>query len=144
MSINTVAEKQLFSQLIQTHPPFNQENQDTDWMKTVILWNGNHAKGNEDEYFFKEKWDWEILSEVVLSLTKSGEHPGLMEAYNESVQALKEFRDLHMVIVVLYIVGPVKRARERERERVAVVGDSGKEGEGTRRRPLKGLTLSIF
>jgi indoleamine 2,3-dioxygenase len=61
-----------------------------------------------------------------------------MEAYNESVQALKEFRDLHMVIVVLYIVGPVKRAREREQERVAVVGDGGKEGEGTRRRPLKG------
>lgn len=69
------------------------------------------------------------LREVVLSLTKSGEHPGLIEAYNESVRALKEFRDLHMVIVALYIVGPAKRARERE---------GGEEGEGTRRRPLKG------
>jgi hypothetical protein len=37
MSIHTVAEKQLFSQLMQTHPPFNQKNQDTDWIKTVIL-----------------------------------------------------------------------------------------------------------
>jgi hypothetical protein len=53
MSMHTVAEKQLFSQLMQTHPPFNQENQDTDWIKTVILWNGNHAKGNEDDLFFK-------------------------------------------------------------------------------------------
>jgi indoleamine 2,3-dioxygenase len=78
------------------------------------------------------------LREVVLSLTKSGEHPGLMEAYNESVRALKEFRDLHMVIVALYIVGPAKRARERERERAAAVGEGGGEGEGTRRRPLKG------
>jgi len=77
------------------------------------------------------------LREVVLSLTKSGEHPGLMEAYNESVRALKEFRDLHMVIVALYIVGPAKRARERERERAAA-GEGGEEGEGTRRRPLKG------
>ncbi|KIK05747.1 hypothetical protein K443DRAFT_90550 [Laccaria amethystina LaAM-08-1] len=72
------------------------------------------------------------LHDVVLSLTKSGEHPGLMEAYNESVRALKEFKDLHMVIVALYIVRPAKRARERERERAAL----GKEG--TRRRPLKG------
>jgi hypothetical protein len=48
MSIHTVAGKQLFSQLMQKHPPFNQENQDT-----VILWNGNHAKGNENDFFFK-------------------------------------------------------------------------------------------
>ena len=80
------------------------------------------------------------LREVVLSLTKSGEHPGLTEAYNESVRALKEFRDLHMVIVALYIVGPAKRARERERAREATVGEGVEEGEGEdiRRRPLKG------
>lgn len=36
-----------------------------------------------------------------------------MEAYNESVQALKEFRDSHMIIVALYIIGPAKKMRER-------------------------------
>jgi hypothetical protein len=50
MSIYTVAEKQLFSQLMQKHPPFNQENQDTDWKKAVIVWNGNHVKENENDF----------------------------------------------------------------------------------------------
>lgn len=40
-------------------------------------------------------------------------NPALSEAYNESVQALKEFRDSHMIIVALYIIGPAKKARER-------------------------------
>jgi indoleamine 2,3-dioxygenase len=34
---------------------------------------------------------------------------GLMEAYNSSVLALKEFRDAHMIIVTLYVVGPSRR-----------------------------------
>ena len=28
---------------------FNQENQDPDWKKVVIVWNANHAKRNENE-----------------------------------------------------------------------------------------------
>ena len=32
-------------------PAFNQENQDPDWKKVVIVWNGNHAKRNENEFF---------------------------------------------------------------------------------------------
>lgn len=40
-------------------------------------------------------------------------NPALLAAYNESVQALKEFRDSHMIIVALYIIGPAKKARER-------------------------------
>jgi len=46
MSIHTVAEKQLFSNLIHEHPAFNQKNQDP-----VIVWNGNHAKANENDFF---------------------------------------------------------------------------------------------
>lgn len=37
--------------------------------------------------------------------------PALLDAYNAAVQSLKEFRDAHMVIVTLYILGPAKRAR---------------------------------
>ena len=35
------------------YPAFNQENQDPDWKKAVIVWNSNHAKGNESEFFYK-------------------------------------------------------------------------------------------
>ena len=34
-------------------PAFNQENQDPDWKKVVVVWNGNHAKRNENEIFAK-------------------------------------------------------------------------------------------
>ena len=34
-------------------PAFNQENQDPDWKKVVIVWNGNLAKRNENEIFSK-------------------------------------------------------------------------------------------
>ncbi|KAL0576844.1 hypothetical protein V5O48_005141 [Marasmius crinis-equi] len=37
----------------------------------------------------------------------------LLEAYNRAVVALKEFRDKHIVIVSLYIVGPARRAASR-------------------------------
>ncbi|KAL0576842.1 hypothetical protein V5O48_005139 [Marasmius crinis-equi] len=37
----------------------------------------------------------------------------LKDAYNASVNALKEFRDGHMIIAALYIVGPARRARNR-------------------------------
>ncbi|KAF8343600.1 tryptophan 2,3-dioxygenase [Amanita rubescens] len=51
--------------------------------------------------------------------------PGeLVEAYNGAVKALKEFRDAHMIIVALYIVGPARRA-QREAERSRLVGTGG-------------------
>ena len=34
-------------------PAFNQENQAPDWKKVVIVWNGSHAKRNENENFSK-------------------------------------------------------------------------------------------
>ena len=53
MAIHTIAEKQLFSKLMQEHSAFNQDNQDPDWKNAVIVWNGNHAKGNENDIFYK-------------------------------------------------------------------------------------------
>ncbi|KAG7092997.1 hypothetical protein E1B28_009296 [Marasmius oreades] len=41
----------------------------------------------------------------------------LLKAFNEAVLALKEFRDAHMIIVTLYIIGPSKRANTLEREK---------------------------
>ncbi|KDR68496.1 hypothetical protein GALMADRAFT_256718 [Galerina marginata CBS 339.88] len=39
------------------------------------------------------------------------EGSALLEAYNAAVMALKEFRDSHMIIVALYIIGPARHAR---------------------------------
>ena len=41
---------------------------------------------------------------------KSNSDHGLVEAYNRAVLALKEFRDAHMIIATLYILGPARRA----------------------------------
>ena len=53
MSIHTVSEKQLFSKFMHEHPAYNEENQDPDWKKAVIVWNDNHTKENENEIFYK-------------------------------------------------------------------------------------------
>ena len=36
---------------MQEHSAFNQENQAPDWKDIVVVWNGNHAKGNENVIF---------------------------------------------------------------------------------------------
>ena len=36
----------------------------------------------------------------------------LVDAYNEAVKALKEFRDARMMTVTLYIISPAARARK--------------------------------
>ncbi|KAL4262524.1 indoleamine 2,3-dioxygenase family protein [Pleurotus pulmonarius] len=41
----------------------------------------------------------------------SADNAPLLEAYNTAVVALKEFRDAHMIIVTMYIVGPSRRAQ---------------------------------
>jgi indoleamine 2,3-dioxygenase len=38
--------------------------------------------------------------------------PGLADAYNSAVGAMKRFRDAHMRIVAMYIMGPARRERE--------------------------------
>nr|BAM73287.1 indoleamine 2,3-dioxyganese b [Coprinopsis cinerea] len=40
----------------------------------------------------------------------------LLETYNKTVLALKEFRDAHMIIATLYIVGPARRAARAAQE----------------------------
>jgi indoleamine 2,3-dioxygenase len=40
----------------------------------------------------------------------------LLMAFNRSVVALKEFRDAHMIIAALYILGPARRAAKRRLE----------------------------
>ena len=39
--------------------------------------------------------------------------PGLLDAFNASVESLKGFRDVHVWIVATYIVGPARRDAER-------------------------------
>ena len=56
----------------------------------------------------------------------------LSTAFNRSVLALKEFRDAHMIIATLYILGPARRAEKR---RLEVPED---EENGTSCQQLKG------
>ncbi|KAF5391581.1 hypothetical protein D9757_002506 [Collybiopsis confluens] len=50
-----------------------------------------------------------VLSSSSLSSGQSTDGR-LKDAYNKAVMALKEFRDAHMVIAALYIIGPARRA----------------------------------
>lgn len=40
----------------------------------------------------------------------------LVKAYNQAIKALKEFRDAHMIVVTLLVIGPARRAAKREVE----------------------------
>jgi len=46
----------------------------------------------------------------------------MKQAYNQAVLALKEFRDAHMIITTLYVIGPARRAAraflQREKEKI--------------------------
>jgi len=57
-----------------------------------------------------------------------GGDPKLVDAYNDAVRAIKQFRDAHIRIVALYIIGPASRERKEAEE-------AGLEGQ---RPPLKG------
>ncbi|CAA7271431.1 unnamed protein product [Cyclocybe aegerita] len=46
--------------------------------------------------------------------TKDG--AALLDAYNGAVMALKEFRDAHMIIVTLYVIGPARHAQKALQE----------------------------
>lgn len=47
-------------------------------------------------------------------LVRTTSDTALMEAYNNAVLALKEFRDAHMIIFTLYVVGPARRLAKTE------------------------------
>ena len=59
-------------------------------------------------------------------------HPGLLDAFNASVESLKEFRDTHVRIVAIYVVGPARRAAEQLGQTVdgGVKGTSGTDSMG--------------
>jgi indoleamine 2,3-dioxygenase len=54
----------------------------------------------------------------------------LLEAYNTTVQSLKEFRDAHMIIVTLYIVLPAKRARAAAQQTTGEEEQASLQGTG--------------
>ncbi|KAF9643769.1 Indoleamine 2,3-dioxygenase [Thelephora ganbajun] len=54
------------------------------------------------------------------------DHPGLLDAFNASVESLKELRDTHVRIVAIYIAGPARRATERHGQ----TGAGGVKGTG--------------
>lgn len=75
------------------------------------------------------------------AFVEKAQDAGLREAYNASVKALKEFRDAHMIIVTLYILGPAKREREAklaEEERKQLEGAERGAAAGIWKTPLKG------
>ncbi|KAK0236233.1 Indoleamine 2,3-dioxygenase [Armillaria nabsnona] len=51
----------------------------------------------------------------------------LLEAYNEAVGSLKTFRDAHIIIVTLYIIGPAGRARSQQKSETPLKGTGGTE-----------------
>ncbi|KAH7926082.1 Indoleamine 2,3-dioxygenase [Leucogyrophana mollusca] len=53
----------------------------------------------------------------VRSLLSSGD-PDLLGAYNAAVRAVKEFRDAHLRIVAIYIIGPASRERANQAKEV--------------------------
>lgn len=76
-----------------------------------------------------------------ISEEKGIESP-VVEAYNAAVKAMKEFRDAHMVIVTLYVIGPARRAGKR-----AATGDnfsSASHGYGNRSSKEKGTDAILM
>ncbi|EIN12338.1 tryptophan 2,3-dioxygenase [Punctularia strigosozonata HHB-11173 SS5] len=54
-----------------------------------------------------------------LVLANAASFPELLDAYNDAVRALKRFRDSHMRVVAMYIVGPSARERQQKKEMAA-------------------------
>ena len=59
----------------------------------------------------------------VRQLVEGRDHPELVNAYNSAVDAVKAFRDAHIRIVAIYIIGPASRERADE-AREDSAGDS--------------------
>jgi len=59
-------------------------------------------------------------------------HPGLLDAFNASVESLKGFRDTHVRIVAIYVVGPARRVAEQLGQTIegGVKGTSGTDSMG--------------
>lgn len=53
------------------------------------------------------------------SFVTDSKDAGLLSAYNHAVTSLKQFRDSHLIIATLYIVGPARRAAKLALEQAA-------------------------
>ncbi|XP_006459692.1 hypothetical protein AGABI2DRAFT_177539 [Agaricus bisporus var. bisporus H97] len=72
------------------------------------------------------------LRAFVLNAVEEGCDAPILEAYNDALKAVKEFRDAHMIIVTLFIIGPARRSQKRE---AATLGNSTEKeigGESTK------------
>ncbi|KAF9265338.1 Indoleamine 2,3-dioxygenase [Marasmius fiardii PR-910] len=67
-------------------------------------------------------------SRPLRGFVQESNNEGLLKAFNEAVMALKEFRDAHMIIVTLYIIGPARRAKTFESEKKREEGLKGTGG----------------
>ena len=70
------------------------------------------------------------LRAFVTAHGEEAEDRELRKAYNKTVMALKRFRDAHMIIAALYIIGPARRAR--------ATGSPETKAAGRWREPIKG------
>lgn len=61
-------------------------------------------------------------------LAKGTPNAELLEAYNSAVLSVKEFRDAHIKIVAIYIIGPAAQERKAREEADAQVEDVQKDG----------------
>ena len=89
------------------------------------------------------------LRPFVLSLTPGSSSPpsvtALTDAYNTCVRCLKEFRDAHMIIATLYIIGPARRDQKRRAAANAVATDGEKqEGKQSELKGTGGTDLVKF
>ncbi|TFK61105.1 Indoleamine 2,3-dioxygenase [Pluteus cervinus] len=66
----------------------------------------------------------EFVKRVECSLGDAGGRE-LGERYNEAVMALKEFRDAHMIIAALYILGPARRVAAKSKAGAPVTSSDG-------------------
>lgn len=67
------------------------------------------------------------LREFVQRVSEEGSDSTILEAYNDALKALKEFRDAHMILVTLYIIGPARHSQKRA---AAAEGGAGPLGLG--------------
>lgn len=76
------------------------------------------------------------LRTLVQTAATASCHPSvpMLDAYNEAVRALKAFRDAHMRIVALYIIGPARHAQ-------ATGGEQRPEARVSNGEPQRGSTL---
>ncbi|KAM6490727.1 tryptophan 2,3-dioxygenase [Amanita muscaria] len=105
-------------------PPVPDPNPDTIAHTSSFLTRMQQYMPRHHRHFLHHLATCSNLREFVIARSSSHQ---LVDAYNGAIVALKEFRDAHLIIVALFIVGPAARARK------AAVADSleGKILKGT-------------